>query len=204
MKSMLGNNESLLQVIQGPIADLLVKLNGETGEEILNELKKFNRKEACWVTKNQSDQLITIDCGINPKSPSGFEISSHSKKGVLKLNISATELYLSKDQKKGKEAHQGTVRNEIGNDQRLKLEGRFPLNANVLDFLLKQPELIPEEWKGKRILFWGTIFQQAGIKGDESVACIYWLNGKWNSDLISLTWGMLSEVDFAAISEKAI
>jgi hypothetical protein len=50
MKNMLGNNESLRELLQGPIADLLIKLNGENGEEVLVELNKFNRRQPCWTT----------------------------------------------------------------------------------------------------------------------------------------------------------
>jgi hypothetical protein len=49
MKNMLGNSESLRELLQGPITDLLVKLNGENGQEVLVELNKFNRHEPCWI-----------------------------------------------------------------------------------------------------------------------------------------------------------
>jgi len=50
MNNMLGNSESLRELFQGPITDLLVKLNGENGQETLVELNKFNRREPCWVS----------------------------------------------------------------------------------------------------------------------------------------------------------
>ncbi|MDP3661560.1 MAG: hypothetical protein Q8R17_01800 [bacterium] len=54
---MLGNNESLRVLLQGPISDLFVKLNGEKGQEVLTELNKFNRQEPCWVPKQEKTQI---------------------------------------------------------------------------------------------------------------------------------------------------
>jgi hypothetical protein len=52
---MLGNSESLRALLHGPITDLLVKLNGERGEEVLRELNKFNRREPCWVKAEEEE-----------------------------------------------------------------------------------------------------------------------------------------------------
>jgi len=32
-------------------------------------------------------------------------------------------------------------------------------NANLLDYLLAHPELIPDSWKGKAVFFWGKIYR---------------------------------------------
>ena len=48
---MLGNNETLRQIWDGPLKDLILKVNGENGPEVLEELKKFNRQKPCWVSK---------------------------------------------------------------------------------------------------------------------------------------------------------
>ena len=45
------------------------------------------------------------------------------------------------------------------------------LNANVLDFLMKNPKFFPEEWKGKRIFFWGTIY---GMSAADTIRYIFW------------------------------
>lgn len=50
---MLGNNETLRQIWDGPLKDLILKLNGANGPEVLEELKKFNRGEPCWVSKEK-------------------------------------------------------------------------------------------------------------------------------------------------------
>lgn len=33
------------------------------------------------------------------------------------------------------------------------------LNACVMDYLYLHPDLIPDDWKDKKIYFWGTIFR---------------------------------------------
>ncbi|MDP2593531.1 MAG: hypothetical protein Q8P52_02695 [bacterium] len=50
---MLGNSEELRQIWDGPLKDLVLKLNGGDGPEVLTELKKFNRREPCWVPKQE-------------------------------------------------------------------------------------------------------------------------------------------------------
>ena len=64
-----------------------------------------------------------------------------------------------------------------GTELREELKGKPVLNANVLDYLLKHPELIPEEWKGKAVFFWGTIYRDS--RGNLCVRCLYWDGSRW-------------------------
>ena len=62
------------------------------------------------------------------------------------------------------------------------------LNANVLDYLLANPHLIPEEWKGKYVFFWGTVYHRRD--GDPCVRCLGW-NGagwSWASHWLGASW----------------
>lgn len=61
MKNILGNNESLRELFQGPIVDLLVKLNGDNGQEVLVELNKFNRREPCWILDSETQKSLPPD-----------------------------------------------------------------------------------------------------------------------------------------------
>ena len=65
----------------------------------------------------------------------------------------------------------------VGNNLRQELDDQPTLNANVLDYLLAHPELIPEEWKGKAVFFWGTIYRRSD--GGLYVRCLYWGGSKW-------------------------
>jgi hypothetical protein len=57
------------------------------------------------------------------------------------------------------------------------------VNANVFDFLIKHPELIPKEWQYHNIYFWGTIFRVRGIHPQYDslhVRYLYWDTGHWS------------------------
>ena len=71
------------------------------------------------------------------------------------------------------------------------------LNANVLDYLLEHPELIPKKWKKYRIVFWGTIYrfnkESGPSEGKEFVRCLYFYKGlkRWGNDLFTIDDGTL-------------
>jgi hypothetical protein len=91
-------------------------------------------------------------------------------------------LYLSKKQQGG------TIG---GHDLRKELEGRQPvMNANMLEFYLKNTHLIPSEWKDKAIFFWGTIYRDVG--GNLYVRYLYWRGDHWdwNFDWLGNDWNV--------------
>ncbi len=104
-----------------------------------------------------------IDCDALPHCPNGWEVVEHRKHGQLEWNPTKVQLYLSEKQ----------VGNMIdGNKLSKELAGKNVLNANVLDYLLAHTDLIPAEWKGKTVFFWGTIYSDSF--GDLFVRCLYW------------------------------
>lgn len=116
-----------------------------------------------------------IDCDAKPFTPSGWEVLPDEEQllkricGNLKFDSQEISLYLSKKQSKG------TI---YGNDLRKELANKTVLKANVLDYLLAHTELIPEEWKGKYVFFWGTIYRCAD--GDLYVRYLYWTGSQWD------------------------
>lgn len=109
-----------------------------------------------------------IDCDAAPFLPNGWSVEKHTKGGQFEWNPTRVKLYLAKSQKPGKFVE--------GNQLRKELEGQKVLNANVLDDLLANPTFIPEEWKGKAVFFWGTIYRsRAGL----FVCYLGWNDGKW-------------------------
>lgn len=110
-----------------------------------------------------------IDCDANPFIPDGYEVEEHQKGGQFKWDASQVELFLSVAQKKG---------TSEGNKLRKEIASKPVLNANVLDYLLANPHLIPEEWKGKSIFFWGTIYRDSG--GRLYVRYLYWCGDGWD------------------------
>jgi hypothetical protein len=80
--------------------------------------------------------------------------------------------------------------------EKLKDEGTPVLNASHLDWLLANQQFIPEQWKGKIVFFWGTIYRDR--TGDECVRQLCWLDDKWFPSYRSLRFGW-NDNDYAAI-----
>ncbi len=117
-----------------------------------------------------------IDLDANPFVPNGWRVVEHKKGGQFKWDPSKTTLYLSKNQQNGKVIN--------GNNLRKELADKPVLNANILDYLFANPHLIPEEWKGKYVFFWGTIYRNSDVC--LSVRSLSWLGGRWG-----WVWGWL-------------
>ncbi len=121
-----------------------------------------------------------IDCDASPFTPSSWRVEEHKKGGQLVWDPTKVVLHLSANQQGGE-----TI---SGHDLHKELAGLPVLNANVLDYLLKNPEIIPESWKGQSIFFWGTIYRGSGgnlcvrglcgVGGRWYWGC-YWLDDRW-------------------------
>lgn len=109
-----------------------------------------------------------IDCDASPYVPDGWKVEEHQKGGQFKFDVSRINLYLSAAQKKG---------SIEGNKLRKELAEKPVLNANVLDYLLANPHLIPEDWKGKYVFFWGTVYRHSD--GRLCVRYLYWDGDGW-------------------------
>ncbi len=119
-----------------------------------------------------------IDCDANPFNPwanDGFTIEEHQKGGQWKFDPKQVEFFLSSGQKDGKVIE--------GNKLRKELAKKLVFNANVLDYLLAHPELIPDEWKTdgngntRYIFFWGTVYRRRD--GYLFVRYLYWDGDRW-------------------------
>lgn len=121
-----------------------------------------------------------IDLDAMPFLPSVLTIFEHKKGGRLIWDATKVELYLSKEQREGKIIE--------GNRLREELKGKTALNANVLDYLLKNPHLIPKEWKGKAVFFWGSIYRDWA--DDLCVRYLYWDGDRsgWYNHWLDLDW----------------
>jgi hypothetical protein len=126
---------------------------------------KKSLAEVLLPTKEREEEHV-IDCDADPFVPKGWKIEEHQKGGQFKWNSARMELSLDEGQQNG-----NVIR---GHELRKKLVGKPVLNANVLDYLLAHPHLIPEEWEGKTVLFWGTIYSDAF--GDIFVRCLCWID----------------------------
>lgn len=122
-----------------------------------------------------------IDCDAWPKEPSGLKVHHHQRGYQFKWDPAQVTLWLSKGQQNGKLLE--------GNKIHKELEGKPVFNGNVLDYLLAHPHLIPEEWKGKYVSFWGTIYRNSG--GRLCVRYLYWRGDGWDwrCSWLDFDWG---------------
>ena len=125
-----------------------------------------------------------------PKDYESWKIESHIKNG--KVDLSKIELYLSEKQKTGYIE---------GNDLLKELEGKNVLNANVLDYLLEHPDLIPSKWKGKHVYFWGTIYRD--FDGGLCVRCLVSDGKSWDWRYYWLDDNFFGSFDPAAVAGKS-
>ncbi|MCK5060975.1 hypothetical protein KAR28_00325 [Candidatus Parcubacteria bacterium] len=124
-----------------------------------------------------------INTNADPYIPDEWSIIKHRKGGQVRWDPEKISLFLSEKQQDGK---------VVKGDELYKELSCLPvLNANVLDFLLDYSHLnlIPEEWKGKTVCFWGTVYRNRS-NGMYGVRAPYFCGGGW-------TWGWLCfEHDF--------
>ena len=133
-----------------------------------------------------------IDCDADRYLPDGWKVESHKKGGSLEWDSTKVRLHLSSNQQNGKCIEGNKLREELANES--------VLNANVLDFLLKHPELIPEEWKAKYVYFWGTIYRISD--GSLYVRFLSWDGGRWCGHYRWLddSWGSVSSAACSQVS----
>ena len=152
--------------------DLQTKLAGQNGDQVFDALKKILRGENPFPVVGVGG--LTVDLDSAPFIPDGFTVEEHQKGGIIEWDRTKVRLHLDDGQKNGNVI--------VGNKLRKIIAKLSPYNANLLDFFLKKENqhLIPEEWKGKVVFFWGTIYRDAG--GNLCVRYLYWCGTGWRWD----------------------
>jgi hypothetical protein len=111
----------------------------------------------------------TVDLDADPFVPNGWTLVEHQKGGKFEWNVSNVKLHVSPNQQRKSGIE--------GNWLREQLKGKRPYNAILLDYLLENQDLIPEQWKGKFVYFWGTLYRDTGNK--TCVRCLCRHRGEW-------------------------
>lgn len=126
---------------------------------------------------NSAVKKFFIDCDAVPHSPTGLKVENHCHQGMVGYNKDEfiEKLHLSEKQKRGMATKGSDLRNEF--------VGVKVANANVLDWLLANPDQIPKSVKGA-IFFWGTIYSDSG--GRLFVRYLVWRDDKWTSQTLWL------------------
>jgi len=136
-----------------------------------------------------SSLVMHVDCDANPFVPDDWRIREHEPGGQIKLERRGDGLYIDDHkvelfQSDAQRLEAEFVCAGLG-DGWMGGEGLYGeladlplLNACVLDCLLANNHLIPEEWKGnKRFFFWGTIYEAY----EPSVRYLEFARGQWVS-----------------------
>lgn len=110
-----------------------------------------------------------IDCDTIPYARGEWKVEIHLKNGQLKWDPKKISLFLSPEQRRGESISGCLIHARIWK--------QTPLNANVLDYLLANPDIIPEDWKDKEVLFSGTIYRN--YNGDLYVRKLIWFGDSW-------------------------
>lgn len=204
LQDLLGFLVDLREDRIGALCDLLEKLSGKNGELWFTMFRRFLRKEL-HLTDDELEKLYTalggpevvqkilaghtrvkveetkhiIDCSKLPSCPEGWQILPDSEQlqnrftGKLTWDPTKVLLHLDQGQKDGKVIRGHELKKELA-----KLPCHTILPVHVGYYLLKHQALIPEEWKGKAICFWGTIHRYSD--GRLCVYCLYWYGGGWD------------------------
>jgi len=124
--------------------------------------------------KSWQDNIV-IDLDADASTFGRLTVKEHKKGGLFKWNPAQVQFYLSGRQIHGKRIDGNEIYKEVKDKQ--------IFNANLLDYLLDNQHLIPEEWKldkqgrTRYICFWGTIYRNS----DDLmfVRYIYWHEVTW-------------------------
>lgn len=161
LQSVLFNNAEGISDLSSEEIQKMIDNPQVSGREFMKFLRNGARLQVI------GNHIINTDAA--PFIPDGWKVEEHKKMGQLIWDPSKLSLYLSKKQQGG------CIE---GNKLRKELEGKPVMNANVLDYLLANPTLIPEEWKGKAIYFWGTIYRD--YDGYLYVRYLCWCDVRWD------------------------
>ncbi len=171
-----------------------LELAGFTPDEV-TKMRNFPQlKDLRRLINGQAQITIVkhiIDMDATPYIPNNWKVESHKKGGQLEWDPQKVQLYLAAGQQGGECIG--------GNELRLVLETQWVYNANLLDYLLAHPELIPGEWKGKYVFFWGTIYRL--FDGNLYVRYLYFNGKSWSWGYVWLGYGFGSNFP-AAVAGK--
>ena len=183
----MSSSELMLDVGQANELKLAFRRAGWTNDEI----KKLCTGEFLAGVRNvlngfsQIKPSELIDCDAKPLVPNHgvlrMFVEKHQEGGLFRWDSTMVELFVTKSQRAGWVYSMDALLGE--------LTGKSLLNANVLDYLLAHPSLIPKEWKEDAdgyplcIGFCGTTYRNP--YGGLVIRCLFHQDGNWTWDYIA-------------------
>lgn len=150
-----------------------------------------------------------VNCDANPFIPQGWKVESHQKWGEFTFFRNGDDLWLNNKRTRFLLPHlfhskkigfflsdKQNNGGHDGKDLHSDLTDISVLNVCHLDYLIANPELIPESWKvdakgrTRYIFFWGTTYRC--FSGRSTVRCLFWKDcrWRWSDRWLSRTWGV--------------
>lgn len=186
-------SRALREFTTGPLNQLIVNLGGHDGDQWEQQLKRFLRKEPCWIFTNnieleehikavEESIMIKIDrtepFNLAQFMVQGSSIEEQDERALVITEVDLSKIRLETTLKPGETPVIGEERLK-----RLKKAGHIRLDAKVFQTLWENQSLIPEKWKEKTngnttyIFFDGTVLRDP--YGDRFALCLYWYDGRW-------------------------
>jgi hypothetical protein len=126
------------------------------------------------ISSRKSEKLIpVIDLSVEPEEVKGFNIRRNTP-GADKFEFKKGNYYLYTSSIYQKDGASGVI---LMKDSIIKNNS---FNAVLLDWLIRNPEQIPEEWKEIKIPFWGTIYERGGV---DHVRCLAYHDNQFVSEI---------------------
>lgn len=136
---------------------------------------RFLRKEPVRVFPSHISGGV-IDLDVAPFVPESWRVDEEDQlpsrvRGRFEWSRDKVELFFV-EQQQGRKSIQGYILKQL-----LAIQPVFP--AHVLDWLLEHPDQIPNEYKGRYVFFWGTIYCGPGGWRPNIVRCLNWNKNEW-------------------------
>ena len=124
------------------------------------------------VATAQKERVVRIDCsGLAPMIDSGWKLTEENQKNeAFEFSLSNVKLVSC-----------GSRENKISGKTLLNELKEKAFSSYLLDFLLKNQSLIPAEWQGKTIIFFGTTYWDSSTPPILAVLNMKFYDGAWES-----------------------
>jgi hypothetical protein len=165
------NDALILGVTQAQELEKAFQKGGWTNEQIkmLSERTFLASVREALLGQAEIKPSRIIDCSADAPTLGSDIVKEHRRGGVFLWNPENVALYVTKEQEKGGVSAQIILK---------ELEDKPVLNANVMFYLYDHPKLIPEKWKDKKLVFWGTIYLDYANRNHSYVCYLYWDGGR--------------------------